>query len=149
MKPTKEQLADPKWWDAYTNNAKYCYRDRMNNSIAFKLTECLDGSYELLAKRPQPEWRPEVGVDCIQKMGGGDRKVSITYVGDGVGCYYDYKNEMEYTFSMRDSVFVPIKTQREELIEIIEANLEANVGLGDIAGVILAKYDLTEKGGER
>lgn len=63
------------------------------------------------------EW-PCVGGEAIlvsMGMTEFNRKVLITYIGDGVGCYKDLSNNAEYTFSSSETVFKKPKTPEEEL----------------------------------
>lgn len=46
-----------------------------------------------------------------------NREVSITYRGDGVGCYKETKTGHEYTFASAVTKFRPIKSERDKLIE--------------------------------
>lgn len=144
MKPTKEQLADPKWWDENTSTEdKYCYHDKksMDWLTSWHLDESMD-RYELLAKRPEPEWVPEVGVECCGNTtdAAGNwswQKVEpLKNMGNGEFACYTENKILRFVDQFR-----PIKTQREELIDIVAANFE-NAAIAD---AILARFDLTGK----
>lgn len=153
MKPTKEQLADPKWWNTHSDNAKYCYRDRMNNSIAFKLTECLDRSYELLAKRPE-QWVPEVGEMCEVWVENAEywAKITVLAVDKDTIVWRNGTDRKSYR-GTRISNARPIKTQREEFMDKAMSIFKGdNMELYSVvAGALYdagCRFNLTEKDGE-
>lgn len=76
-----------------------------------------------------PEWDgegwPPIGCECRMTLGFAEYdRVRITYMGDGVFCYLNMRTEMEYTGSLRDATFRPIRTkeqrERDELKMIIK-----------------------------
>lgn len=154
MKPTKEQLADPKWWDENANgydyvfylerNDEYIFADDNGEGINFKLIVGAAG-WKLLAKRPEPlseKWKPKEGEWFT---GSGGAQMAFIGIDSGNAYVCEIKGGGGLTRLYDFDGCKPIKTQREKLKEIIKDNLEANVGLSDIAGVILARFDLTEK----
>lgn len=157
MKPTKEQLADPRWWDENANgydyvfylerNDEYIFADDNGEGINFKLIVGAAG-WKLLAKRPD-QWVPEVGVECCGNTtdAAGNwswQKVELLKdMGNGEFACYTENKILRFVDQFR-----PIKTQREELIDIIaETYMNAN-SQRTIADAILARFDLTEKDGE-
>ena len=74
-------------------------------------------------KQESSEW-PQVGDEVtLVSMGMAmyNKPVKLTYIGDGVGCYIDLTNSMEYTYAKRETVFEKPKTPEEELRdELIE-----------------------------
>ncbi len=204
MKPTKEQLADPKWWDDSSNgydyifylkrNDEYLFADDNGEGSNFKLIIGQD-AWKLLAKRPEPkaldtdwlkkgvnvttpkgiaevrriteddgvytslgnfcrselsevkpEWVPEVGVDCEVKIGRTWMKCKVDYICEQYIVVLT-KDSNGYGALVRGHYeFRQVKTQREELIDIINKHDGGTSGL--LAKHILARFDLTEKDGE-
>ena len=144
MKPTKEQLTDPKWWNEKAGpHDKYCYRGVISGACFFSrdFDDTVAGC-ELLAKRPKAEWMPEVGEWFLSR---GREKMAFIGVHSGNG----YVCETEDGGLIRLLGFVgckPIKTQREELIDILIST--GNLSEGMQADAILAMFELTEKDGE-
>ena len=65
----------------------------------------------------EDEW-PQAG-DEVELVSMGmttyNKLVRLTYIGDGVGCYVDLTNGMEYTYAKRETVFKKPKAPEEEL----------------------------------
>lgn len=130
MKPTKEQLADPKWWDENANgydcvfylerNDEYIFADDNGEGINFKLIVGAAG-WKLLAKRPEPKWVPEVGTEFEYCNTSRDDKYHLCFFvgydadGDMVVQREDGLKGLKHKNFNLD--FRPIKTQREEFIE--------------------------------
>ncbi len=79
---------------------------------------------------PEPEvsWNgeglPDVGVWCLMWDGYCDRKVCLTYVGNGVGCY-KLENGKEYTIAFNSVRFNPIQSHRDKVIEKARAEIDS------------------------
>ena len=146
---------DADYWDevAPMTGAKYyCPRHRY-----FLVIHC--GCFGSIPRPTKPEWvdgLPPVGEECGMTLSGRMyTRVQITYMGDGVFCYRNLENSMEYTGALRDAHFAPIRTeaekQREELandisIAAVKADTVLDLHESDtIADAILSKYNLTEK----
>lgn len=147
MKPTKEQLADPKWWERHVfEHHDYAYWDDGNGIATFSISPINEAGLELLAKRPEPEWVPEVGDVCE-----GMRAKVNKYMKCKVLAYEDRMyvvmfldmNELQWCNDLR-----PIKTQREELIDMVTLNLNMGAESSGVADAILARFDLTKKESE-
>jgi hypothetical protein len=82
---------------------------------------------------PQPpEWNgeglPPVGTVCRLTIGEWvHRNARITYTGNGVFCYE--VSGTEYTGSVRDANFRPIKSEREKAIDDIKSLITKSCGL--------------------
>jgi hypothetical protein len=156
MKPTKEQLADPKWWDEQVfSQYKFCYWNEEGRYVHF--TVSLIPEEELLAKRPEPEWVPVLGSVCeiaasteylkISHKEGLKVKIYSRFIDDrGVTLFAFVAIDGKSGGVVTAECLRPKKTQREELIEIILMNSEAELdAAAATASIILGKYDLTEK----
>jgi hypothetical protein len=156
MKPTKEQLADPKWWDENAKpEDKYYYWDVMYNAAVLRSSENLDNSFKLIAKRPEAKWVPEVGEWCEAAIDVGElnfNKIKINYISDGV-CVYELNNK-ECVKNSASFIFRPIKTKREEFIERVvyeTLNMCSEQLRERIANELYdagCRFELTEKDGE-
>jgi len=82
-----------------------------------------------IAQEWNGEGLPPVGEECGMTLGFAvyDR-VKITYMGDGVFCYRNIRNDTEYTGSLADATFSPIQTREQrmhqELTEVIRRTLK-------------------------
>lgn len=74
-------------------------------------------------KQESSEWTQVGDEVTLVSMGMAmyNKPVKLTYIGDGVGCYIDLTNSMEYTYAKRETVFKKQKTQEEELRDDIES----------------------------
>lgn len=64
------------------------------------------------------EGLPPVGTVCLVNLAFQDMgECTITYMGDGVYCYRQKSSGMEYTGSIRETIFRPLKSDREKWIE--------------------------------
>jgi hypothetical protein len=145
MKPTKEQLASVKWWEENAKlKDKYCYMNEKTGEC-FTTWHFDDGvnGFELLAKRPEPEWVPGVGDECEFKHPQfgwtgciiiGPFRDAIVCAPNGGGFYQGMPSD-----------YRPVKTEREELIDIVNQRELAENKAEAIADAILARFDLTEK----
>lgn len=153
MKPTKAQLADPKWWDDNAKpNERYYYHAKEESEYfsSKKLYSNLEG-VTLLAKRPE-QWVPEVG-DCEVKLGKSWVKCKVDYICDQYIVVLMYGSNT-YEALVRDHYgFRPIKTQREEFIERVvyeTLNMCSEQLRERIANELYdagCRFDLTEKDG--
>lgn len=71
---------------------------------------------------PQPDKEDwfKVGAVCeLVSLGmeSMNDEVTITYIGNRVGCYVKNSNGMEFTFSIDEAVFRPIKSEREKCLD--------------------------------
>ena len=103
-----------------------------NVILVFLASDCIASSVLKKIKIPLPpkakEW-PQVGDEVLlvsMGMTTFNKTVSITYMGDGVGCYKDLSNGNEYTFSSREAVFKKPKSKQDLLIEELHQKLLAN-----------------------
>jgi len=157
MKPTKEQLADPKWWQDNSKgydcvfylerNDEYLFADDNGEGSNFKLIAGAAG-WELLAKRPEPEWMPEVG-DCEVKLGKSWVKCKVDYICDQYIVVLMHGSNTYEALVRGHYELRPIKTQREEFIEEAKSRIK-NMDADDIilAGKLYdagCRFDLTEK----
>lgn len=147
MKPTKEQLADPAWWDENTgpeDNYVLWNKERLCPISLEDYINDIDG-YELLAKRPEPlseKWKPKEG-EWFTGSGGAQ----MAFIGIDSGNAYVCEIKGGGLTRLYDFDWCkPIKTQREELIDIINKHDGGTSGL--LAKHILARFDLTEKDDE-
>lgn len=160
MKPTKEQLADPKWWDENSKgydyifylerNDEYKFADAYGDGVNFRLIIDKNG-WELLAKRPEPEWVPEVGEWCMRGEKGSKHSYKVFMIGynsKGFPVFESLPHHDSITCDTGCYEYKPIKTQREKLIDIVKVNLDMGITPKGIADAILARFDLTEKDGE-
>jgi len=160
MKPTKEQLADPKWWDENSKgydyvfylerNDEYLFADDNGEGSNFRLIAGGAG-WQLLAKRPEPEWVPEVG-DCEVRLGKSWVKCKVDYICDQYIVVLMYGSNTYEALVRGYYEFRPIKTQREEFIEEAKSRIK-NMDADDIilSGKLYdagCRFDLTEKDGE-
>ena len=154
MKPTKEQLADPKWWDENSKgydcvfylerNDEYLFADDNGEGSNFRLIAGGAG-WQLLAKRPEPEWVPEVG-EWFTSITG--KKMAFIGIDSGNAYVCEIKGG-KLTRLYDFTGCKPIKTQREELIDVIcISNNISKDSAAATASLIMDKYDLTEKDGE-
>lgn len=155
MKPTKEQLADPKWWgENAPDGLDYCYWDIAYQRIGFDKQICKENCYfKPLAKRPEPEWVPEVGEWCEVESDTRNVWKKAMYIGvDSIGSHvFDVEKRHLWRIDPIGCLVRPLKTQREEFIEKTlgiyncgKSSLEMAEALYD-AG---CRFDLTEKDGE-
>jgi hypothetical protein len=150
MKPTKEQLADPKWWDEQTLiKYNFCYWDPNYNSCVFRREI---GPYgELLAKRPEDKWKPEVGEECEVStvLDGWCKRY---YIGIAKNGEYIVENHIGKISRHHKSKVRPLKNQREEFIDkAARASKHFGIHLADIMGELYdagCRFELTEKDGE-
>lgn len=153
MKPTKEKLADPKWWDTYAKDGNdKCYWDEKEGSVIFASDGDLYVYYELLAKRPEPEkWVPKVGEECeywLKRDPDSRFKCKPKYVSEKMvvaDCFITGQT-IEQALFFYEAKFRPIKTEREVLIDILLSTHSMSEGVQ--ADAILASFDLTKKDGE-
>jgi len=121
MKPTQEQLNNPKWWD---DNAPegydFCFYDETCNRYWFyNKTKVYPTQSKLLAKRPtKPAFVPEVGVECEYSVLKGvyslGEVLKVTKP-DSFNVYaiMDSKtNQLHWATDIR-----PIKSERELFVE--------------------------------
>jgi hypothetical protein len=163
MKPTKEQLADPKWWDENSDGYDYVYHYLGDIEFADKdgrISEgygliISDAAWKLLAKRPEAKWVPEVGEWCEAAIDVGElnfNKIKINYISDDV-CVYELNNK-ECVKNTASFIFRPIKTKREEFIERVvyeTLNMCSEQLRERIANELYdagCRFELTEKDGE-
>lgn len=149
MKPTKEQLADPKWWDENAKpEDKYCYQCERSGGYFFSnILEYGLPKYTVIADRPEPNWVPEVGEMCevwVENVGYW-AKITVLAVDKDTIVWRNGTDRKSYR-GTRISDARPIKTQREELVDIVYSNNGNPAEL--IADSILARFDLTKNGGE-
>ena len=84
------------------------------------------------------EGLPPVGDECYVQLAFNDMgKCLITYMGDGVFCYRQVSSGNEYTGSIRDTVFRPVKSDREKWI----CSVKEKSGLYFDDGSLGAIYD--------
>ena len=62
---------------------------------------------------------PLVGSECFLHLAFNTYRAEITYMGDGVGCFKHLPAGKEFSFSVADTSFKPIQTEREKAIEEI------------------------------
>lgn len=165
MKPTKEQLASVKWWDHYVGDQNYCYWQEKTKALhaskeKFNRSKLHEHGLVLLAKRPRPEWVPVLGSVCeiaasteylkISHKEGLKVKIYSRFIDDrGVTLFAFVAIDGKSGGVVTAECLRPKKTQREELIDIILMNSEAELDAAtDTASIILGKYNLTEKDGE-
>lgn len=156
MKPTKEQLADPRWWDEnadgfdflfYLESAdRYAAANEDGTRFGILMLDLSPAKWTLLAKRPESNWVPEVGDECEFKHPQfgwtgctiiGPFRGAIVCAPNGGGLYQGMPSD-----------YRPVKTQREELTGIVKLNLDMGISPSGITEAILARFDLTEKDGE-
>ena len=156
MKPTKEQLADPKWWESQTiDEFNYCYYDKSGGGVIFTCNENHNLFLELLAKRPEPDtekWKPKEGEWCEARASGKWRKVKTLNVdlGNDLMAFYVPVTENGLSRLIWCDNYRPIKTQREEFMDkAISIFKGDNMELYSvIAGALYdagCRFDLTEK----
>ena len=165
MKPTKEQLADPKWWQDNSNGLDFIYECESTGEIAFANREGKDNNglrlrleldiWKLLAKRPEPEkWKPKEGEWCEARTSGKWRKVKTLNVdlGNDLMGFYVPVTENGLSRLIWSDNYRPIKTQREEFIEkALSLDCEPVQGMlsrKDFFGELYdagCRFDLTEK----
>lgn len=80
-----------------------------------------------LIPRPSPAWDgsglPVEGTVCRMRLAfRTEDRITITYMGDGVFCYRA-ENGMEYTGSLSDAAFEPLKTEKERVCEFWRAKM--------------------------
>lgn len=94
------------------------------------------------------EWPCVGGEVTLVSMGMTmyNKPVRLTYIGDGVGCYVDLTNGMEYTYAKRETVFKKPKTPEEELRDdirgIIAESILGNKTNGEITKILIDKYNI-------
>lgn len=166
MKPTKEQLADPKWWQDNSNGLDFIYECESTGEIAFANTEGKDnnglrlrlelGIWKLLAKRPEPEWVPDVGDNFeFSLRGKAWEQRTMLYI-DNYSMLMASKKlparRWQYRINDPDLRFKPIKTQREEFVEKVSGVIKAHQWTKkEIAEALYhegCRFYLTEKDGE-
>ena len=157
MKPTKEQLADPKWWGEDVLGYKnYIYWDEEWGFATFSKEPINEVGFELLAKRPEPEqWKPKEGEWCEARTSGKWRKVKTLNVdlGNDLMAFYVPVTENGLSRLIWCDNYRPIKTQREEFIEKCQVVTNANSDDAIAKDLFCDLYDsglfaLTEKDGE-
>jgi len=65
---------------------------------------------------------PPVGTEC--EIYPIHTKAKITYMGNGVGCYIDLSNGLEFSIATCNVTFRPIKSDREKAIDEMYSTLE-------------------------
>ncbi len=169
MKPTKEQLADPKWWDENSKgydcvfylerNDEYIFADDNGEGSNFRLIAGGAG-WQLLAKRPEPEqWKqkapllPDIGTE-VEIIDNGSLVYGQGESGEVIGHVENCAIvRMSYGLGCFEASYLKIKkTQREEFIEKAKSRIK-NMDADDIilAGKLYdagCRFDLTEKDGE-
>ncbi len=157
MKPTKEQLADPKWWDTYEKDGNdRCYWHEKEGSVVFAGDGVLYACYELLAKRPEPEkWVPQVGEWCWRTEKGGRHSYKVFMIGrnsKGSPVFETLPFHNSITCDSGCYEYDPIKSEREEFIDTVGSNQNlSQVTIRDLAGALYdagCRFDLTKKDGE-
>ncbi len=125
MKPTKEQLLDPKWWD---ENAKptdrYLYYVEAGDNYFFShVVDNEVAGFSLIAKRPEPEkWVPKVGEWCEAWLDGEFRKAHALKFHDRTNAIaFDFVDCLKWSSDYR-----PIKTERDKFIEEAENVIKAH-----------------------
>lgn len=151
-KPTKEQLADPKWWDRNTestDNYILWSKERLSFISLENYINDIDG-YELLAKRPEAKWVPKVGEWCEAWLDGEFRKAQALKFHDRTDAIaFDFVDCLKWSSDYR-----PIKTQREEFIERVvyeTLNMCSEQLRERIANELYdagCRFELTKKDGE-
>lgn len=88
---------------------------------------------------------PPVGSECLIMFSSSNYRGVITYVGDGVGCYYSKDNDREYTFALNSVKFKAIRTDKEKLRDAIEfaTGLRPRDGLNEVVGNLLSSDKFT------
>lgn len=152
MKPTKEQLKDPKWWD---ENAPEGYdffildKDNEEKARFHRLIEgfyydeqgCywrdIDEDYLEVHTRPEPEWQPKVGDVCLARRFGSKWMEAelLKYVPDGLSVFYGLVDGSQFVFLSKD--FKPLPTKKDEFIKAAQRAIDRD---GDID--LAALYDL-------
>ena len=82
---------------------------------------------DVVIPRPSPAWDgsglPVEGTVCRMRLAfRTEDRITITYMGDGVFCYRA-ENGMEYTGSLSDAAFEPLKTEKERVCEYWRAKM--------------------------
>ena len=81
---------------------------------------------------------PSVGMECMIWFSSSSYKGTITYMGNGVGCYRSKDNDKEYSFSIVSVKFKAIDTRTDEekviddivdSIDDIEDNAESRLSV--------------------
>lgn len=161
MKPTKEQLKDPKWWnesapkgaDAWVDGSWIKWVDGVEFGMAngrcdwYKtFSQFSLGDYEKsvgfkVYTRPEPEqepeWQPKVGDVCLARAFGDDWREAelLKYTPDGYSVFYESVNGSQFVFLSKD--FKPILTKKDEFVKAAQKTIERD-GEIDLA----ALYDL-------
>lgn len=92
---------------------------------------------------------PPVGSECLIMYSSSNYKGTITYMGDGVGCYHSKDNNKEYTFSFNAVKFKPLDTRTDQdklrdAISSIVAPLILDDDLSrNVAVNLMAKFTIT------
>lgn len=130
MKPTQEQLNDPKWWDKYGEDAIYCYYSDLKENICFSKELALHSMCHLIGERPiKPVFVPEVGVECEFMDGGKWSKCKIDYISDDYIVVFmgDFNNYEALSKGYHE--FRPIKSERDLFVEA-GVNTNRKLGIG-------------------
>lgn len=101
---------------------------------------CTDGEWS-------GEGLPPVGVECLMWDGHKDTRITMTYIGDGVGCY-KVSDGNEFTIAFSSVTFNPFQTPKQktvaaayELIKDCSSTMEMLDSLHDFGFL----YDSAEK----
>lgn len=158
MKPTKEQLADPKWWDKQAHKKyKYCYWNEAVGCLYFE--KRYDHLFVPLAKRPEAKWKPEVGEGCEFLWGNNWEVCNILAIntcklGRLQFIIRDHTTNAAILYEEDGVDFRPIKTQREKFVERVvyeTLNMCSEQLRERIANELYdagCRFGLTEKDGE-
>jgi len=127
MKPTQEQLNDPKWWSRNTESTdNYVLWDKQKLSLISleNYISDIDG-YELLAKRPtKPAFVPEVG-EWYEHTTLHDRYGNLYYIGLDSNGFKTFNNDNGELYKFGNySEFRPIKSERELFVETVSKVLQ-------------------------
>lgn len=60
---------------------------------------------------------PPVGSECLLHLAFVTYRAEVTYIGSGVGCFKRLPDGKEFSFSVCDTSFKPIQTEREKAID--------------------------------
>jgi hypothetical protein len=135
MKPTQEQLNDPKWWGNYNDKATCCYWHKPTNSIWFSRLPKKDlTNLEFLAERPV--FVPEVGVECEMTWGSkGSWFNCVTLTNNKVAILGDY-NKIRNLSELYGVEFRPIKSERDLTIDAALEVYNCGKQSADMAGAL-------------
>jgi len=89
---------------------------------------------------------PMVGSECLIMYVSSNYRGVITYMGDGVGCYYSKDNDREYTFALNSVTFKSIKTDEDKLRDVVIFAINEECGISkseDVFASLLASDKFT------